>query len=59
MRIHHLHGTLCLALLTTVLVVSPAAAQVPVNDAARTTQETNTAVCMERARTFKQSSMAP
>ena len=59
MRNHHLHGALCLALLRTVLVVSPAVAQVPVNDAARTTQETNTAVCMERARTFKQSSMAP
>lgn len=48
-----------LALLAASFVVSPALAQVPVNDAARTTEETNTAVCMQRARTFKQSSVAP
>ncbi|MDR6100496.1 hypothetical protein QE369_000674 [Agrobacterium larrymoorei] len=34
-------------------------AQVPVNDAKRTVSETNTAVCMRRARTFKQSTVAP
>ncbi|WP_245472527.1 hypothetical protein [Rhizobium jaguaris] len=48
-----------LLLLTTSTLPSPAQAQVPVNDAARTTQETNTAVCMQRARTFKQSSVSP
>lgn len=52
---------LYLALLISASAVSPAPAlaQVPVNDAARTTQETNTAICMQRARTFKQSSVAP
>jgi hypothetical protein len=50
---------LCLALLITASAISPALAQVPVNDAARTTQETNTAVCVQRARTFKQSSVTP
>ncbi|MGZ2402951.1 hypothetical protein [Rhizobium ruizarguesonis] len=59
MRIRHSHGALCLVLLVTASAVSPAAAQVPVNDAARTKEETNTAVCMQRARTFKQSSVAP
>lgn len=38
-------------------VVSPA--QVPVNDARRESTETNTAVCMQRARTFKQGTIAP
>ncbi|MFW8610136.1 MULTISPECIES: hypothetical protein [Rhizobium] len=59
MRIRHSHGALCLVLLVTASAVSQAAAQVPVNDAARTKEETNTAVCMQRARTFKQSSVAP
>jgi predicted nucleotidyltransferase len=59
MRTRHPHGALCLALLATAWAVSPAAAQVPVNDAARTKEETNTAVCTQRARTFKQSSVAP
>ena len=34
-------------------------AQVPVTDASREKTETNTAVCMERARTFKQGTVAP
>ena len=34
-------------------------AQVPVNDAKREESETNTAVCMQRARTFKQGTVAP
>ena len=59
MRIRDLHGALCLVPLATAFAVSPAVAQVPVNDAARTKEETNTAVCMQRARTFKQSSVAP
>lgn len=50
---------LFLALLIVDSAVSPALAQVPVNDAARTTQETNTAICIQRARTFKQSSVTP
>ncbi|WEO70169.1 hypothetical protein [Rhizobium rhizogenes] len=50
---------LCLALLIVASAISPALAQVPVNDAARTTQETNTAACMQRARSFKQSSVTP
>ncbi|GAJ96134.1 hypothetical protein [Rhizobium rhizogenes] len=50
---------LCLALLIAASAISPALAQVPVNDAARTTKETNTAACMQRARTFKQSSVTP
>jgi hypothetical protein len=48
-----------LSLLIAASAVSPALAQVPVNDAARATQETNTAICMQRARTFKQSSVTP
>lgn len=36
-----------------------ALAQVPVNDAKRTVSETNTAVCMKRARTFKQTTVSP
>jgi hypothetical protein len=48
-----------LVLLAATSAISPALAQVPVNDAARTTQETNTAACMQRARTFKQSSVTP
>ncbi|MGO4569448.1 hypothetical protein AB4Z52_31480 [Rhizobium sp. 2YAF20] len=59
MRIRHLHSALCLVPLAMASAVSPAAAQVPVNDAARTKEETNTAVCMQRARTFKQSSVTP
>lgn len=59
MRARNRNSQLCLALLIAASAVSPAAAQVPVNDAARTTQETNTAACMHRARTFKQSSVAP
>lgn len=50
---------LCLTLLIAASIASPVAAQVPVNDAARTTQETNTAACMQRARSFKQSSVTP
>src|SRR5262245_50078598 len=34
-------------------------AEVPVADAQREGSETNTAVCMQRARTFKQGSVAP
>lgn len=41
------------------LATAPSFAQVPVNDAKRETSETNTAVCMQRARTFKQGSVAP
>ncbi|MDP9573835.1 UNVERIFIED_ORG: stage V sporulation protein SpoVS [Agrobacterium larrymoorei] len=41
------------------LAATPAFAQVPVNDAERTGTETNTAVCMRRARTFKQSTVSP
>ena len=37
----------------------PSFAQVPVTDAQREKSETNTAVCMLRARTFKQGSVAP
>jgi hypothetical protein len=37
----------------------PVPAQVPTNDAQRTGEETNTRVCMERARTYKQRSEAP
>jgi hypothetical protein len=37
----------------------PAFAQVPTNDAERTGKETNTRVCMERARTYKQRTEAP
>ncbi|WP_234908179.1 hypothetical protein [Rhizobium rhizogenes] len=59
MRARDRNSQLCLSLLIAASVVSPALAQVPVNDAARTTQETNTAACMQRARTFKQSSVAP
>ncbi|MDE1992300.1 MAG: hypothetical protein KGI75_07330 [Rhizobiaceae bacterium] len=41
------------------LAPAPAMAQVPVADAQREQAETNTAVCMQRARTFKQGSVAP
>ncbi len=43
------------------LLLAPAQsfAQVPVNDAKREKAETNTAVCMVRARTFKQGAVAP
>jgi hypothetical protein len=41
------------------LAPAPSFAQVPVNDAQREKSETNTAVCMQRARTFKQGSVAP
>ncbi|PSH56514.1 hypothetical protein [Phyllobacterium sophorae] len=37
----------------------PALAQVPTNDVERTGEESNTRVCMERARTYKQRSEAP
>lgn len=52
---------LSVGLVTTLCVFAPAigSAQVPVNDAKRTVSETNTAVCMRRARTFKQSTVAP
>ncbi|WP_246799181.1 hypothetical protein [Rhizobium leguminosarum] len=50
---------LYLALLAATTAITPALAQVPVNDAARTTEETNAAACMQRARTFKQSSVTP
>ncbi|WP_234906740.1 hypothetical protein [Rhizobium rhizogenes] len=59
MRARDRNSQLCLSLLIAASVVSPALAQVPVNDAARTTEETNTAACMQRTRTFKQSSVAP
>lgn len=59
MKTQALSLRLCQTLLAAATIVRPVFAQVPVNDAARTTQETNTAVCMERARTFKQSSVAP
>ncbi|WFU07332.1 hypothetical protein QA648_36230 (plasmid) [Rhizobium sp. CB3171] len=54
-----LNHLICFLFLTIATPPSPALAQVPVNDAARTTRETNTAVCMQRARTFKQSSVSP
>ena len=41
------------------LVSAQSFAQVPVNDAQREKSETSTAVCMERARTFKQGTVAP
>ncbi len=47
------------SLLVTVMTFAPTMAQVPVNDAARTDTETRTRVCMTRARTFKQASVAP
>jgi hypothetical protein len=50
---------LYLPLLAAISIAFPASAQVPINDEARGKQETNTAVCMQRARTFKQSSVAP
>lgn len=53
---------LCLsAFVAATLFLSPALsfAQVPVTDAKREKTETNTAVCMLRARTFKQGSVAP
>jgi hypothetical protein len=59
MRARDRNIQLCLTLLIAASAISPALAQVPVNDAARTTQETNTAACMQRARTFKQSSVTP
>lgn len=39
--------------------MTPVLAQVPTNDAQRTDTETRTKVCMKRARTFKQASVAP
>nr|WP_234916591.1 hypothetical protein [Rhizobium rhizogenes]QCL10192.1 hypothetical protein pC6.5b_298 [Rhizobium rhizogenes] len=59
MRARDRNIQLCLALFAATSVISPAQAQVPVNDSARTSQETNTAACMQRARTFKQSSVTP
>ncbi|OLP55792.1 hypothetical protein BJF92_09165 [Rhizobium rhizosphaerae] len=52
---------LSVGLVTTLCAFAPAigSAQVPVNDAKRTVSETNTAICMRRARTFKQSTVAP
>lgn len=50
---------LCLPSLAAISIAFSASAQVPINDEARGKQETNTAVCMQRARTFKQSSVAP
>ncbi|TCR74056.1 hypothetical protein [Rhizobium sp. BK376] len=41
------------------LAPAPSFAQVPVTDAQREKSETNTAFCMQRARTFKQGSVAP
>lgn len=56
----HKYLTACSSALVASLIASgPAHAQVPVNDGARETKETNTAVCMQRARTFKQSSVSP
>ncbi|WP_236776426.1 hypothetical protein [Agrobacterium tumefaciens] len=46
-------------LLLTATAGAPAVAQVPTNDAKRTDTETRTKVCMKRARTFKQASVAP
>ena len=39
--------------------ISPTLAQVPVNDAQRTSTETQTARCMERAKSYKQSTVKP
>lgn len=50
---------------TTALIIAmlflpaPCLAQVPVTDAKREKSETETAACMERARTFKQNSVTP
>ncbi len=52
-------GLLSLALAAGISIAWTAQAEVPVNDAARTSKETNTAVCMQRARTYKQSTVAP
>jgi len=51
--------SICVVTAFCVLPVTTGLAQVPVNDAKRTVSETNTAVCMRRARTFKQSTVAP
>ncbi|SCB40506.1 hypothetical protein [Rhizobium hainanense] len=48
-----------LALVGVVSIAWTAQAEVPVNDASRTTKETNIAACMQRARTYKQSTVAP
>lgn len=58
-RNRNLSASMCLVVLVAMSGISPTMAQVPVNDAARTTEETKTAVCVQRARTFKQSSVAP
>lgn len=47
--------TICLAM----ALPYPAFAQVPTNDAERTGKESNTQVCMERARTYKKRTEAP
>lgn len=52
-------GLVSLVLVAGISIALPAQAEVPVNDAARTAKETNTAACMQRARTYKQSTVAP
>lgn len=52
-------GLISLALVACVSIALPAQAEVPVNDASRTTKETNTAACMQRARTYKQATVSP
>ncbi|MFW8609948.1 MULTISPECIES: hypothetical protein [Rhizobium] len=53
------HFSICMALLSAACFAFPALAEVPVNDAARTVKEQKTAVCMQRARTFRQATVAP
>ncbi|ENN83822.1 hypothetical protein RHSP_41281 (plasmid) [Rhizobium freirei PRF 81] len=53
------HPLIVLVGASLLLAPAPSFAEVPVNDAQRQKAETNTAVCMQRARTFKQRSVAP
>lgn len=52
-------GLVSLVLVAGISIAWTAKAQVPVDDDARTAKETNTAVCVQRARTYKQSTVAP
>ena len=52
-------GLISLTLVAGISIAWAAQAEVPVNDASRTTKETNIAACMQRARTYKQSTVAP
>ncbi|MBA8904149.1 hypothetical protein [Phyllobacterium sp. P30BS-XVII] len=58
LRLKCMIATTSLAVLS-MLCAQPSMAQVPTNDADRTRKETNTQVCMERARTYKKRTEAP